>query len=156
MTALNRFPEIRAFAPSRPMILDMRVHFVLAFLRLDVTAGQSLSAAVRVRPRYLNASMSVSGNPYNWNAASVPARASSAYSLWWLLSAPLQHRAVLIWRPLGSSHSTSMSQRGQHGWGGVALIHNNHGFLHVVVQKMHHKPRPDHHPYLTSLHRTCQ
>ena len=68
-------------------------------------------------PRHLNAITVASRRPYALKTLSVPAQASSVFILHRFLPNQLAHWAVLGWRPFKATHSTSMSQRGHHGWG---------------------------------------
>ena len=117
--ALKESPNFCEFYPSRLRILDIRAHFFMAFLRLETTIGQPASMAVMMRTNYLNVSTVVSEFPYARNAVFMPARAYYKASIWWFLSATLDHWAVLRWWSFRATHSTRMSHWEQRGWGEV-------------------------------------
>ena len=106
--SFNNLPNVCVLDPSSPSIPYICYHLFLAFLMLETNSSQSLSVYVRLRPRYLNAAMFVSGSPYTHSSASAPAWASSAASLWFFRSATLAHCFVFRWCPFRISHGTSM------------------------------------------------
>ena len=116
-TTLKKFPDTCIFSHSHPKIPVIRDHFLRAFQRLLATAGQSLSEAVKIFPRYLKDGTEVSGWTYSRKGRSVIYCRSSAASLHHFCSASFLHCDVLGWRPFKAVHGTSMSQRVHRGWG---------------------------------------
>ena len=113
---LKKLPDVHAFATYVPRIRDIRVHFFLAFQMLATTSGQYFPVAMRMQPRYLNATTLANGWPYARNYVSMIARESSVASLRHVLSSPLDPTAVLRWRPFRADQSTRISHQGQRGW----------------------------------------
>ena len=52
-TALKNIPDTLGLEPSCPRILASRSQIIRTFLSFPTTAGQSSSATVNTRPRYL-------------------------------------------------------------------------------------------------------
>ena len=105
------------FAPLCTKTLDNLAPFICVLLRLTTTMVYSSYDAVRSQPRYLKYDTKVSGRPYAWKYRSVIACISSSESLIVFHSDPLEHWAVLGWRPVKSAHITNISYQGHCGWG---------------------------------------
>ena len=77
-TVKDIWPKIWASATSLTRTLVSHSHFRLVFRRFLTTDGQSLSVAVRIRPRYLKEVTWERGIPYAVKSVSSPVLASSS------------------------------------------------------------------------------
>ena len=152
MNALKKFPDVRALSPYHPRILYIHAKFILAFLSLATTTGQSSSVAVRMRPRYLTVATLVRGWKNSRNTASVPDRSSSVDNPVDLALLSLVALMAAV-KGLPQYHNV-ISGAARVGEG--VLLHDNHGVPHVVVHEVHHNTRPVHYPYFITFHRKCQ
>ena len=74
------WPEVLAYAPSLSSTIVSLAHFFLDLCRFLTTAVQSLSAVVRIIPRYLKEVTGAKGIPYDLIDVSAAALASSSAS----------------------------------------------------------------------------
>ena len=114
-TAKYIWPEVQASAPSLHITPVGHAQFRLSFRRLITTAGQFLSSALIISPRYLKQVTWVRGIPSAVNAFSAPALASSCSRQRYFLSAPRQKNSVVMCQLLRDLCDTNMSHWGQLG-----------------------------------------
>ena len=114
-TAKYILPDIQASSPYLPRTFVSRAHFCLDFRRLLTTSGQSFSAAVRIRPRYLKEVTWERGIQFSVNSVSAPALASSSTRRRRFLYDPCQQKAVFMCRPLREFCDTKISHWGKLG-----------------------------------------
>ena len=138
-----------------PSTLDRRPQLLLAFPRFPTTAGQSLSVAVRILPRYLNSVTLSISVPYASNARSEFSLVSVSSSRRLFLSTPLRHCAVPGCRPFSALRGDLHVAPGAPWVRGVSFLHHHHSVEDMPVHEVHPHCRSRRHSPRSTFHGAC-